>query len=139
MSGKRSMNVGDEVMLRVMVSEKDVHYGGGLVNGAWVLSLFGDVATEVTLRYDGDTGLIRAYTSIDLLAPVYAGDFIEARGKLVKVGNTSRAVELEARKVITSANILEHYSAYDVLDEPVIVAKAALVTVVQKQLQRYSD
>ena len=139
MSGKRSMNVGDEVMIRVMVSEKDVHYAGGLVNGAWVLSLFGDIATEVALRYDGDTGLIRAYTSIDLLAPVYAGDFIEARGKLVKVGNTSRAVELEARKVITSANILEHYSAYNVLDEPVIVAKAALVTVVQKQLQRYSD
>jgi len=139
MSGKRSMNVGDEVMLRVMVSEKDVHYGGGLVNGAWVLSLFGDIATEVALRYDGDTGLIRAYTSIDLLAPVYPGDFIEARGKLTKVGNTSRAVELEARKVITSANMPEHYSAYDVLDEPVIVAKAALVTVVQKQLQRYSD
>ena len=139
MSGKRSMNVGDEVLIRVMVSEKDVHYSGGLVNGAWVLSLFGDIATEVALRHDGDTGLIRAYTSIDLLAPVYAGDFIEARGKLVKVGNTSRAVELEARKVITSANIPKHNSAFDVLDEPVIVARAALVTVVQKHLQRYSN
>ena len=137
MSGKRSMNVGDEVMLRVMVSEKDVHYTGGLVNGAWVLSLFGDIATEVALRHDGDTGLIRAYTSIDLLAPVYAGDFIEVRGKLVKAGNTSRAVELEARKVITSANIPEHPSAFDMLDEPVVIAKAALVTVVQKHLQRY--
>ncbi len=137
MSGRRSMNVGDEVMIRVMVSEKDVHYAGGLVNGAWVLSLFGDIATEVALRHDGDTGLIRAYSSIDLLAPVYGGDFIEARGKLVKVGNTSRAIELEARKVITSANMPEHYSAYDVLDEPVVVAKAALVTIVQKHLQRY--
>ena len=137
MSDKRSMNVGDEVMLRVMVSEKDVHYAGGLVNGAWVLSLFGDIATEIAIRCDGDEGLLRTYTSIDLLAPIHAGDFIEVVGKLAKVGNTSRAIELEARKYISSANIPEQPSAADALDEPVIVAKAALVTVVPKNLQRY--
>ena len=97
---KRQLKVNEEVSLRLRVSEKDVHYAGGLVNGAWVLGLFGDVATEATIRFDGDEGLLRAYTSVDLLTPIHAGDFIEAVAKIVKVGNTSRTVELEARRYI---------------------------------------
>jgi len=119
------------------VSEKDVHYAGGLVNGAWVLSLFGDVATEIAIRYDGDEGLLRAYEKVELLAPLRAGDFIEAVGRIVKVGNTSRTLELEAKKVITSANIPGHPSAADVLEEPLVVARGIMVTVVTKDAQRY--
>jgi 3-aminobutyryl-CoA ammonia-lyase len=137
MKEKRSVGIGDEVMLRVRVSEKDVHYAGGLVNGAWVLSLFGDVATEITIRYDGDEGLLRAYSSVDLLAPVHAGDFIEATGKIVEVGNTSRTIELQAKRVVAPAGIAEQPSAADVLDEPVVVARATMVGVVPKRSQRY--
>lgn len=133
----RKIDVQREVMLRVRVSEKDVHYAGGLVNGAWVLSLFGDVATEIAIRYDGDEGLLRAYEKVELLAPVRAGDFIEAVGRIVKVGNTSRTLELEAKKVITSANIPGHPSAADVLEEPLVVARGTMVTVVTKDAQRY--
>ncbi len=136
MKAKRSIGIGDKVMLRVRVSEKDVHYAGGLVNGAWVLGLFGDVATEITIRYDGDEGLLRTYTSVDLLAPIHAGDFIEATGKITEVGNTSRTIELEARKVIASTNIPEQPSAADTLDNPVVVAKATMIDVVPKDLQR---
>ncbi len=125
-------------MLRLRVSEKDVHYAGGLVNGAWVLGLFGDVATEITIRYDGDEGLLRAYTTVDLLAPIHAGDYIEASGKIAKVGNTSRTIQLEARRVIASANTPEQPSFADALDEPVVVARATMVGVVPKELQRYS-
>ena len=133
----RKIDVQQEVMLRVRVSEKDVHYAGGLVNGAWVLSLFGDVATEIAIRYDGDEGLLRAYEKVELLAPLRAGDFIEAVGRIVKVGNTSRTLELEAKKVITSANIPGHPSAADVLEEPLVVARGTMVTVVTKDAQRY--
>lgn len=136
MKATRNIGIGDKVMLRVRVSEKDVHYAGGLVNGAWVLGLFGDVATEITIRYDGDEGLLRAYTSVDLLTPIHAGDFIEATGKITEVGNTSRTIELEARRVIASANIPEQPSAADTLDEPVVVAKATMIDVVPKDLQR---
>ena len=134
----RSIDINQEVMLKVRVSEKDVHYAGGLVNGAWVLGLFGDVATELFIRYDGDEGLLRAYSNVDLLAPIYAGDFIEASGKIVKTGNTSRTVELEARKIISILNDPKQPSAADVLDEPVVVAKATLIDVVTKDCQRYS-
>ena len=136
MKVKRSIGIGEKVMLRVRVSEKDVHYAGGLVSGAWVLGIFGDVATEITIRYDGDEGLLRAYTSVDLLAPIHAGDFIEATGKITEVGNTSRTVELEARKVIASANIPGQPSAADALDDPIMVAKATMIDVVPKESQR---
>lgn len=133
----RRLGLQEEVMLRVRVSEKDVHYAGGLVNGAWVLGLFGDVGTEIAIRYDGDEGLIRAYKSIDLLAPIHAGDFIEVVGKIVEVGNTSRILEFEARRVIALANVPAQPSAADALEEPVVVARATMVAVVPKDCQRY--
>src|SRR5579863_2973139 len=86
--------------LRLRMSAHDGHYAGGLVDGARMLQLFGDVATELLIRLDGDEGLFRAYESVEFLAPVYAGDYIEASGKIVGTGNSSRAMEFEARKVI---------------------------------------
>jgi 3-aminobutyryl-CoA ammonia-lyase len=136
---KRHLGINEEVGLRVRVSEKDVHYAGGLVNGAWVLGLFGDVATEVSIRFDGDEGLLRAYKGVDLLAPIHAGDFIEAVGKIVKVGNTSRTIELEARRYIVPAHISEQSSAADYLEEPEIVARATMIDVVPADRQRYTD
>src|SRR5246127_3357185 len=86
--------------LKVRMSAHDGHYAGGLVDGARMLQLFGDVATELLIRLDGDEGLFRAYESVEFLAPVYAGDYIEVRGRIVRVGKTSRGMEFEARKVI---------------------------------------
>lgn len=133
------LRLNEEVVQRVRVSEKNVHYSGGLVDGAWVLSLFGDVGSEILTRYDGDEGLLVAYKSVELLASIHAGDVIEASGKLVRVGNTSRETEYEARKVITQANIPEQPSAADFLSEPVIVARAAMVSVVPRNCQRFGE
>src|SRR3984957_19171448 len=87
-------------LLRLRMSAHDAHYGGHLVDGARMLSLFGDVATELLIRLDGDEGLFVAYDSVEFLAPVYAGDYIEATGEIVNIGNTSRKMAFEARKVI---------------------------------------
>ncbi|MBP9921445.1 MAG: 3-aminobutyryl-CoA ammonia lyase, partial [Proteiniclasticum sp.] len=89
-----------EAMIRMRMSAHDAHYGGGLVDGAKMLMLFGDVATELLIRRDGDEGLFRAYEKVEFLAPVYAGDYIEAVGRIVTEGRTSRKMEFEARKVI---------------------------------------
>ena len=118
------------------MSARDAHYGGELVAGATMLALFGDIATEITICHDGDEGLLRAYENVEFLAPVYAGDFIEATGKLVKVGNTSRKIEFVARKVIAASRNPDQPSAADVLEEPVVVARATGVTVVPKDMQR---
>lgn len=127
----------NKAMIRLRMSSADAHYGGGLVDGAKMLELFGDVATELLIRHDGDEGLFVSYTNVEFLAPVFEGDYIEAVGEIVEVGNSSRKMEFEAKKIITSPKddgLPE--SARDVLDEPVIVAKASGVCVVPKDNQR---
>lgn len=124
-----------EAMIRMRMSAHDAHYGGGLVDGARMLMLFGDVATELLIKHDGDEGLFRAYESVEFLAPVYAGDYIEAVGKIIKVGNTSRKMEFEARKVIVPRGDISD-SSCDILKEPIIVAKAVGTCVVPKEKQR---
>lgn len=126
----------EEALIRVRMSAHDAHYGGDLVDGARVLGLFGDVATELLIRHDGDEGLFRAYTSVDFLAPVFAGDYIEARGKITKVGRTSRQMEFYAYKVISASRDPNDPSRADVLDPPILVCKATGVCVVPYEKQR---
>jgi 3-aminobutyryl-CoA ammonia-lyase len=126
---------GLSAMVRVRMSAQDAHYGGNLVDGARILALFGDVATELLIRLDGDEGLFAAYDEIRFLAPTYAGDFIEAEGKIVQVGKTSRRMEFEARKVIAARPQIDP-SAADVLDPPIVVCRAAGTCVTPKDKQR---
>ena len=124
-----------KAVIRLRMSRHDAHYGGNLVDGARMLGLFGDVATELCIRLDGDEGLFRAYDSVEFLAPVYAGDFIEAEGEIVSTGNTSRKMRFEARKVIRPRPDVND-SAADVLAEPVVVCRASGTCVVPKDKQR---
>lgn len=113
------------------------HYGGNLVDGAKLLELFGDVATELCIRADGDEGLFRAYDSVEFLAPVYAGDFIEARGEIVSFGKTSLKMRFTAHKVITPLPPPDHApSAAELLGEPILVCKASGTCVVPANLRR---
>ena len=121
--------------IRLRMSAHDAHYGGELVDGARMLGLFGDVATELLIINDGDEGLFKAYDSVEFLAPVHAGDFIEATGEIVSVGNTSRKMVFEARKVMTPRTDIND-SACDVLEEPVVVCRASGTCVVLKDRQR---
>jgi len=129
--------VGLKVTLRLRMSSHDAHYAGELVDGARMLALFGDLATELLIRLDGDEGLFRAYDSVEFLAPVFAGDYIEATAELLSVGNTSRQMRFEARKVI--ANLRESSlpaSAADLLEPQVVVCRATGTCVVPKGMQR---
>ncbi|MFW6266418.1 MAG: hotdog domain-containing protein [Halanaerobiales bacterium] len=126
-----------EVMIRMRMSTDDAHYAGNLVDGAKMLELFGDVATELLIRNDGDEGLFVAYDNVEFTAPVYAGDYIEAVGEIVERGNTSRKMKFEARKVIKPAEDADFDSACEVLDEPVVVCRASGTCVVPKERQRY--
>ncbi|GAA0239762.1 3-aminobutyryl-CoA ammonia lyase [Metaclostridioides mangenotii] len=122
-------------MIRMRMSSHDVHYGGNLVDGAKMLQLFGDVATELLIQNDGDEGLFKAYDSVEFMAPVYAGDYIEAVGEIVNVGNSSRKMVFEARKVIIPRNDIND-SAAEVLKDPIVVCKASGTCVVPKDKQR---
>lgn len=124
-----------KVVLRLRMGTHDAHYGGDLVDGARMLGLFGDVATELLIRLDGDEGLFRAYDAVEFLAPVYAGDYIEAEGTITHLGNTSRKMTFEARKVIRSQPGVSA-SAAEVLEPPIVVCKASGTCVTPKDKQR---
>ena len=98
--------------LRLRMSAKDAHYGGELVDGAHMVHLFGDVATELLIKLDGDEGLFCAYDNVEFLAPTYAGDYIEAYGEI------------------------DNASAADFLEEPIVVARASGTCVTPKEMKR---
>ena len=121
-------------LIRLRMSAHDAHYGGNLVDGARMLQLFGDVATELLIKLDGDEGLFKAYTMIEFKAPVFAGDYIEAYGEITQIGKTSRQMKFEACKVIVPRTDIDA-SACDILTEPVVVcvAEGTCVTPMDKQ------
>lgn len=125
----------EKALIRLRMSSHDAHYGGNLVDGAKMLQLFGDVATELLIRNDGDEGLFAGYEKVEFLAPVYAGDYIEASGEIINLGNSSRKMTFEARKVIVPRTDLND-SAADVLAEPIVVCRAVGTCVVPKAKQR---
>jgi 3-aminobutyryl-CoA ammonia-lyase len=123
------MTVGLTVTHRRYVKHGDAHYGGGLVDGAYVLGLFGDVATEACVRMDGDEGLFASYSDVQFRAPVLAGDVLEATCEVTAVGRRSRALSFTAR-VVCRADPSRGPSAATVLDQPVIVVTATGTVVV---------
>ncbi|MGL5123350.1 MAG: hotdog domain-containing protein [Fusobacteriaceae bacterium] len=122
-------------IIRLRMSSQDAHYSGNLVDGAKILNLFGDVATELLIQLDGDEGLFRAYEKVDFLAPVYAGDYIEAIGEIVEIGKTSRKMMFEAKKIIVPRPDISE-SAAEVLEIPIVVCKAIGICVTPQNKQR---
>jgi len=105
------------------------HYGGNLVDGAYVLGLFGDVATEASIRADADEGLFASYSDIQFLAPVLAGDVLEVTATITRVGRRSRAMTFEAR-VLCRAEPDRGPSAARLLDQPIVAVTATGTVVV---------
>jgi 3-aminobutyryl-CoA ammonia-lyase len=127
--GSDALFEGFSVTHRRYVPYAHAHYSGSLVDGAYSLGLFGDVATELTIHTDGDESLFAGYSSVEFLAPVRAGDVIEATATLSRIGNRSRTIAFEARVVCRAAPD-RGPSAADVLNLPLVVTRAAGTTVV---------
>jgi 3-aminobutyryl-CoA ammonia-lyase len=124
------------VMHRLRLSAHDAHYAGELVDGARCLALFGDVATELCIRNDGDEGLFRAYSSVEFLAPVRAGDVLEVYGEIIDVGTTSRKMRFWAQKVIELSRDASRVSAARVVEPPLVVCRASGTCVVPARSER---
>jgi 3-aminobutyryl-CoA ammonia-lyase len=122
--------------IRFRLGLEHAHYGGNLVAGATQLEVIGDLITELAMRYDGDEGLFRAYESVEFLAPLYAGDWIEAHGRIVSVGTTSRRCEFEVYKIGAARTDISD-SAAEFLDEPILTCRAVGTTVVPSDHQRF--
>jgi 3-aminobutyryl-CoA ammonia-lyase len=124
-------------LIRLRLGLEDAHYGGNLVAGATQLKIIGDLITELAMRYDGDEGLFRAYEAVEFLAPLYAGDWIEARGKILSAGTSSRRCEFEVWKIGAARTDISD-SAAEFLDEPILTCTAVGTTVVPADHQRFA-
>jgi 3-aminobutyryl-CoA ammonia-lyase len=124
--------VGLRVTHRRYVPYAHAHYAGNLVDGAYLLGLFGDVATELCIRSDGDEGLFASYTDVQFRAPVQAGDVVEVDATLTGLGRRSRTVDFEARVVCRGRadDPAASASAAAVLDPPILVVTATGTVVV---------
>jgi 3-aminobutyryl-CoA ammonia-lyase len=114
---------------RRYVPYSHAHYAGQLVDGAYVLGLFGDVATEMCIRTDGDEGLFASYSDVQFVGPLRAGDVVEARAEVVRVGRRSRELALSAY-VICRGRPEVSVSAAELLDEPLLITTARGTVVV---------
>ncbi|MGO8957463.1 MAG: hotdog domain-containing protein [Streptosporangiaceae bacterium] len=121
--------LGLTVTHRRYVPYSHAHYGGNLVDGAYVLGLFGDVATEMCIRTDGDEGLFASYSDVQFKAPVIAGDVLEVTAAITRVGTRSRQLAFEAR-VVCRAQPEHGPSAAAVLDQAVLAVTATGTVVV---------
>ena len=108
---------------RRYVPYSHAHYGGNLVDGAYVLGLFGDVATEASIRCDQDEGLFASYSDVQFRAPLLAGDVVEVTATVTRLGTRSRGMAFEAR-VVCRAEPERGPSAARVLDDPITVVTA---------------
>jgi 3-aminobutyryl-CoA ammonia-lyase len=126
---KPDPRVGMIVTHRRYVPYSHAHYGGSLVDGAYVLGLFGDVATEASIRSDGDEGLFASYSDVQFRAPVRAGDVLEVTATITRAGRRSRGMSFEAR-VVCRAEPERGASAARVLAEPVVAVTAEGTVVV---------
>lgn len=124
-----SLSVGFSVTHRRYVPYSHAHYGGNLVDGAYGLAMFGDVATDLAIHTDGDESLLAGYSRVEFLSPIQAGDVVEVTATLTRVGTRSRDLEFEAR-VICRAAQERGPSAATVLDPPVVATRATATIVV---------
>ena len=129
MTEQPDSRVGLTVTHRRYVPYAHAHYGGSLVDGAYSLGLFGDVATEVAIVLDGDEGLLAGYSDVRFLGPVRAGDILEATAEVVRIGRRSRELRCTAR-VVARAEPDRGDSAARVLDPPLTVVEAVATLVV---------
>ncbi|WP_329477020.1 3-aminobutyryl-CoA ammonia-lyase [Kribbella sp. NBC_01484] len=114
---------------RRYVPYSHAHYAGNLVDGAYVLALFGDVATEVCIQADGDEGLFASYSDVQFLQPLRAGDVVEVQATITRVGNRSRDLEFNAY-VVCRGRPDQSESAAEVLAEPLVITRAKGTVVV---------
>jgi 3-aminobutyryl-CoA ammonia-lyase len=121
--------IGLTVTHRQYVPYSHAHYAGNLVDGAYVLGLFGDVATEVCIQSDGDEGLFASYSDVQFLQPLRAGDVVEVTATISRVGNRSRELEFVARVVCRGRTDVSA-SAAEVLAEPLVITRATGTVVV---------
>ncbi|HVV75621.1 MAG TPA: hotdog domain-containing protein [Mycobacteriales bacterium] len=121
---------GATASIRLRLSPTDARYAGGLAAGSTAMAIFADLETELSLLEGGDEGLCAGYESVEFLAPLRVGDFVEATGRVVARGRSSRKCTVELYKVLS----VDDDGVLVKQDGPVLAARATVTIVVGKTI-----
>lgn len=114
----------------------DSHYPDGVVSIGTIVELFGMAGGKLSYLYDGDAGLARAYENLEFVAAAYQGDYLRVTCTLLEVGRTSRKRLYEAHVVARQHGIGTSPSHGEILEAPILVARAVGTVVVPLAVQR---
>ncbi len=109
-----------ETKMRLRMSDKDVFYAGGIVNGSRSITLMGDVAARVMIMHDGNEGRCIGFDNIRLHKSIFAGDYLELIGRIVGIEGNKRKIQCRTFKVAYNPNIKGDASAINVLEKPIL-------------------
>ena len=118
MTDRASDRVGTVVTHRRYVPYSHAHYAGNLVDGAYSLGLFGDVATEMCIVLDGDEGLFASYSDVQFKAPMRAGDVLLFHCALV---HSSRNITSDRPRRAYRAAYQSFHSTWTPRATPIVV------------------
>lgn len=127
---------GLERFVATIETRVDSHYPDGVISLGVITELFGMAGGKLSYMFDGDAGLARAYENLEFLAPAYQGDYVRVTVSMLSVGRTSRRRLYEAHVVVRAHGIGESPSHGEILEEPILIARAIGTAVVPKSLQR---
>ena len=109
---------GEEVIFRYRMSDRDVFYGGGVVNGARSLTLMNDAANRLMAKVFQNTGHCVGVNKVRLYTPCFAGDYMEYRAKLMKKEGNKAVIQVRSFKIIEVPVNPPYPSSIDVLADP---------------------
>jgi 3-aminobutyryl-CoA ammonia-lyase len=114
----------------------DSHYPDGVVSAGVITELFGMAGGKLSYMLDGDAGLMRAFENLEFLAAAYQGDYVRATARLIAVGRTSRKRLYEAHVIARCHGIGTLLSHGEILQTPILIARATGTAVVPLDCQR---
>jgi 3-aminobutyryl-CoA ammonia-lyase len=114
----------------------DSHYTDRVVSLGTIVEMFGIAGTKLAYMIDGDGGLMRAFESVEFLAPVYHADYVRCTARLLEVGKTSRKRSYELHVTARTHGIGPSPTSGQILDPPILAARAIGYTVTPLDRQR---
>jgi len=119
-----------------IVSRVESHYADGTISLGTIVELFGVAGGLLSYKFDGDAGVMRAFDDLQFLAPAYQGDYVRVTCRYLSVGKSSRRRSYEAHVIARTFGIGHSPTSGEVLQNPILIAKATGTVVVRADLQR---
>lgn len=117
----------ETVTMRYRLSDRDVFYGGGVINGARGITLLEDVSQRLLSKVAGDSGICRGVHHIRLYEPLHAGDYLENKARIYDIQDNKIFIQSRIFKIAALPETPEFPSSIDILENPILCTEAMFI------------